>query len=201
MAVNRSELKALLAFSSTEDSSELYGVQFIVDDDQCYAYASDGQKSVEAIGALFGEPQRGEWFVDKEFLKAAIKLLSGKRQLRLPFAGASLTEARIEDDGIEVQSLSWPKDAASAQASLQDFKKHLSVPVSKNAAHCVTMGAPAMAVMGLLGKAAGTESVDCYMPKKRHEPAIFRLGDDLETTWTACILPWQSTADDDAKAA
>ncbi|HEX4334737.1 MAG TPA: hypothetical protein VH062_02420 [Polyangiaceae bacterium] len=199
--MNRNELKALLAFAGKlkdEERAHLALVQFMVQDDRCWAYSTDGHRAVEADGESDASHDRGEWLVVRQFLDAGVKLLSDDKQvLRLKFAGASLTEAVIEDElGLEVSNLGWPRDAVPAQQTFPGIRQLLKIPKSRKPPLCVTLNADYLAELRLVAAAAGRSAIDCHAPVGPDKPSYFRFPGDGTTVWTVAIMPMRNDAPD-----
>jgi len=196
ISLDRKELRALLEVASKEsDDRDKFGILFRVTGEKVYASATNGRVALEAFGIGDGAHSDGEWFVSREALVEGKKLLAGKQVLRLEFKGASLNHVRVEENGLELSSLSWPKDVAVAQCSFPAVKKDLKIPRRKREiGHCHSVAAAYLAVVELVADAAGVEFADCYPPENSDQPYVFQCGADEETTWTGSILPLKTSA-------
>lgn len=203
LTLNKAELRALLAIASKEETDrDRYGVMFKVENEKCFARASNGRMCVEAHGDALNEVQQenGEWFVHREFLIAAKKLLTGKRVARLEFRGASLHDAAVLENGKEIERLQWEKDAAIAQVEFPNVEKEVKLPPkSRSIAICYAVGAEYLSQLQKIADAADVEFVDTYPPKDADAAVVFRAGAESATIWTGCILPVSSQAVHDAE--
>lgn len=207
IALTGAELGALLKVASKEKNDrDKAAVLFIAKGDRCYARATNGQIAVEVDGDGDGDLD-GEWLVTRDFLEEAKKLVAGVKQIaRLMFHGASLHEARIEENGLEVGSFHSPNDAAVAQHSFPNIDQSVKLPggTRKKIAHCASIGIAYLSTIEAIGKAAGVEFADMYAPKDRDSPFSFRCGDGGDTIWTGSINPLPtaaSSAGDEEEAA
>lgn len=199
IGVNRHELKALLGFcgkGSDEDKAHLAMVQFMVEDDRCWAYSTDGHRALEGDGESDTKHTRGEWLVVREFLDSGLKLLTNdERILRLQFSGASLTQSRIEDEiGMEVMNLGWPRDAVPAQQVFPGVRQIMKIPKAKKGVTVLTLMAEYLKDLSLVAAAAKTAGIECYAPEGPDKPSHFRCSGDRSTVWTAAIMPMRSSA-------
>lgn len=196
--LSKAELSALLAFAGrSAELTQLYGVQFRADGARVTARATNGAIAAEADGE--SEGMEGEWFVHRDFLHAARKLLDNKTLLRLSFESLSLRDAVIVDEDDNVRStLSWPEDAVITQLSLPNIEKLLDQkPGKRQAFHRVSLSAEYLSELRLISRAAGTERIDCYPPVHDEAPAIYACNGAL-TNWRALIAPMKT---DEAEAA
>jgi hypothetical protein len=203
LILKKAELTALLGFCSKDkERPHLCVVQFRVRDGRVYAYATDGKRAVEADGHAVPTVVYNEWTVRRECLDQARRALDGSQVLRLAFSFASLNEAYIEEQGLEVASLSWPEDAASSQASFPAVDQIVRLPhASGEVARCAGIAAQYLADIRLMAKAANVEAVDCYPPRTNRDPAYFRANGE-DTTWTAVVMPALTEAsEEEAKKA
>jgi hypothetical protein len=203
LILKKAELTALLGFCSKDkERPHLCVVQFRVRDGRVYAYATDGKRAVEADGHAVPTVVYNEWTVRRECLDQARRALDGSQVLRLGFSFASLNEAFIEEQGLEVASLSWPEDAASSQASFPAVDQIVRLPhASEEVARCAGIAAQYLADIRLMAKAANVEAVDCYPPRTNRDPAYFRANGE-DTTWTAVVMPALTEAsEEEAKKA
>lgn len=205
LRITKPEIAALLAFACDDPArSNLYGVQLMVTDSHVRARATNGHIAIDAVGQN-ETGDANEWFVHRDFLKGAMKVLDGKSTLILQFRGASLHDAAVEnEDGVEMSMFSWPHDAANSQMSFPDsaaFEELLEAPKGKPV-KCVTLNADYLSLMGKVSKAAGVAGISCYQPPKALERVVFRC-EGTDTAWIAVVMPMaagDSEADDAAEA-
>lgn len=190
LILNKAELTALLGFCSKDkERPHLCAVQFRVRGGHAFAYSTDGKRAIEADGHAEPSVKENEWTVRRECLDQARRALEGSQVLRLAFSYASLNEAFIEEQGLEVASLSWPEDAASSQASFPAIDHIVRLPhASEEVARCAGIAAGYLADIKLMAKAANVTAVDCYPPRTSQDPAYFRANGE-DTTWTAVVMP------------
>jgi len=188
IVVNKAEIAALLEFASRDVERSLSNVQIRVEGSKLFAYATDGRRAIEAIGGV-ADGEDGEWALGREYLAELRKLLGNDDRAVLLVSGASLHEALIEDeDGNQRSSLTWPKDAASTQTTIPVLRQAMAIPRGAKRASCVSVPASQLGAIALVGRAAGWDEVDIYVPKGRADPLVFRV-DASPTTWTGCIMP------------
>lgn len=208
LRLSKSELNALLAFSSTDQASSYYGVHFKAmvprdaQDPLIKARATDGNVAVDAFGhAKIDKDQ--EWFVNRAFLTGLAKIADATHSVLLKFAGASLHDAVVESSaGQEVATFSWPgSGAANSQTSFADseeWDKRLKLPAKVRGMKSLTMMVDSLKLLAKLGAAAGTASVECYPPAQTgtDERMLVRAeGDD--TTWVAVVDPTPAVGQDE----
>jgi hypothetical protein len=202
LRLSKSELRALLAFSSTDSSSKFFGVHFKStqprdsQDQIVKARATDGAVAVDAFGHSSLD-RDAEWFVSRAFLVGLSKLADSTHHVLLKFSGASLHEAAVEDvAGSEVATFSWPgTGAASSQISFADaeeWDKRLKLPSRSRGVKCLELKVASLALLSRLGAAAGNPAVECYPPPHDDDRLLVRAeGED--TTWVAVIDPAPAT--------
>ena len=206
LKLSKSELAALLAFSSTDSASPYYGVHFkasvpegSVGDPLVKARATDGNVAVDAFGHSSLDHDR-EWFVSRAFLTGLSKLADSTHNVVLKFKGGSLHDAAVEDaSGHEVGTFSWPgSGAANGQMSFVDsleWDKRLKLPTRSRGVKCLAMKTASLKYLAKIGAAAGVATVECYPPPQDDERLLVRAeGDD--TTWVAVIDPAATTEED-----
>ncbi|MDX1527034.1 MAG: hypothetical protein R3337_00315 [Gammaproteobacteria bacterium] len=203
LVINKNALEALLAFASADPKRpNLYGVHFIASDTHVKARATNGHIALDAVGE--NESARpNEWFVHREFLKGAQKVLDNKSTLTLQFSGASLRDAVVHnEDGVEMASFSWPNDAANFQTSFPEpgvWDDLLKPPGGKKTSR-VRLNADYLGLMGKVSKAAGVHGIDCYPPPAKDERVVFRC-EGQDTTWIAVVMPMNSEDDEEPSGA
>lgn len=194
IALTSAELGALLEFASREPTDrDKYGVQFQVKSDRCWARATNGRIDLEADGSADGKHADGEWFIHRDLLVNGRKLVTGKQVLRLEFSGSSLHNVRVEENNIEISTLTWPSDAAVAQVSFP-WEKITLPPSNRDVAKCTAVGAAYLGLIEDVAKGAGVEFVDIYPPKDHGGVLIFKVADKGETEWLGLIRPVPSAA-------
>lgn len=205
LRLSKSELSALLAFSSTEPSSAYFGVHFKATmpkdstDQLVKARATDGNVAVDAFGHSNLDRDQ-EWFVSRAFLKGLAKLADSTHNVLLKFSAASLHEAAVEDvGGHEVATFSWPgSGAANPQVTFADseeWDKRLKIPSRSRGLKSLEMKIGSLKLLAKLGAAAGIDGVECYPPPQDDERLLVRAeGED--TTWVAVIDPAPTTDED-----
>lgn len=190
--LSKAEIDALLAFASDNpESPTLYGVHFRVTRHEVRARASNGYIALDGLGQNESE-RLSEWFVHRDFLRRAYKVLDNSHRLRLEFKGASLYHSTIVDaDGNELSSFSWPTDAANGQQSFIDqaaWDKLLKPPRGERQVSCIRLNADYLSLMKKIASAAENDGIDCYPPADAEEKSLFRCkGED--TLWLAAIAP------------
>lgn len=197
LVLTKAELSALLAFSAktSDERPHLSVVHFLVEDDRCWAYATDGHRAVECDGESDAKLPNGEWLVAREFLDAANKLLGAEQSIRLCFSRASLTEAVVEDkEGLQLSTFQWPRDAASSQQTFPQVRDVIKIPQHSNPVRVVTLNPAYIADLKKVAAAAEKEAIDLYPPESPLSPLFFRVETDPTTTWTGAIMPLRSTA-------
>lgn len=189
--LSKTELSALLAFTGrSAELIQLYGVQFRADGARVTARATNGAVAAEAEGECDGAV--GEWFVHRDFLSMARKLLDANTLLRLSFESMSLRDAVIVDEENNVRStLSWPEDAVLTQLSIPNIEKLMERPGQKKAFHCVSLSAEYLGELKLISRAAGVERIDCYPPSHDEAPATYACN-GANTNWRALIMPMRT---------
>lgn len=192
--LTKPELVALLAFASDDPKApQFYGVHFMATEEKIKARAADGFIALDAVGGN-DTGEENEWFVHRDFLKGAVKILDNSSTLVLEFSGASLTDAVVRnEDGVNTSTFSWPEDAANSQSSFaneKDWGKLLTPPNGKGV-KCVTLNADYLGLMSKVSKAAGVTGIDCYPPTSRHDKVMFRC-EGFDTTWIALVMPMRS---------
>lgn len=197
--LSKNEITALLAFSSDEpEQIRYYGVHFVATEEHVKARASNGAIAIDALGPNESGSEN-EWFVHRDFLRGALKVLDKKCTLTLKFSGASLHEAAVHnEDGIEVSTFSWPHDAANSQTSFADadeFDKLLKPPKGKGV-KCVTLNADYLGLMTKVANAAEVYGIDCYPPTGKDGHFMFRC-EGADTTWIAMVAPMKSEEETD----
>jgi hypothetical protein len=171
----------LLKFASREDADrDKYGVKFIVEGDRCWARAA-AHNSIELDGESDKQLPDGEWFVRRDFLEQAVKLVVGvKAMLRLAFSGASLNHAIVEENGIETGSFDVPTDAAVADVSFPWTK--LQIPRrGREIAHCSALPGAYAALLQDVESALDVEYSDLYPPVDPEHPWVFVTNDSGQT--------------------
>lgn len=204
LLINKNEIAALLAFASeSPENLKCYGIHFKLTDEKIRARATNGHIALDAVG----ENETGvanEWFVHRDFLKGANRVLENTHQLRLEFSGASLFNASIiDDDGNERSTFSWPHDAANSQTSFVDqdvWDKLLKPPRGERSVRFITLNGEYLAMLSKVCKAAGTSGVDCYPPPKAEDMSVFRV-EGLDTTWIAVVAPMRGGDDQTVESA
>lgn len=200
--LSKAELNALLAFAGrSPELMQLYGVQFRSDGARVTARATNGAIAAEADGECEGV--EGEWFVHRDFLQAARKLLDSKTFLRLSFEALSLRDAVIVDEEDNVRStLSWPEDAVLTQLSLPNVEKLMDQrPTKRQAFRRISLSAEYLSELKLISRAAGVERIDCYPPVHDEAPAIYACNGEA-TNWRALIAPMKTVeTEQEAEAA
>lgn len=199
IGLSKAELAALLAFAHPVDeegkSSHMAVVYFRISEDHCWAYATDGHRCVEADGESDTKHADGEWYVRREFLDAAAKLLDARGLLRLGFSGASLTEARVENEfGDEVAVFQWPRDASPRQTSFPNVRGMFHLPSHSTACRATTLNTGFLADLKKVAKAAGRSGIDVFHPADPKGATYFRCSGDPTTVWTAVVLPMGESA-------
>lgn len=201
--LEKAELRALLEFASKDTENPFAVVHFATADGVITAYATDGKRCVQAEGVAEENARRGEWSVFRAFLVACHKLIGPGQHLVLEVYGASLNRAVVIDteSGEEATSMTWPRDAASTQATIPvaDIAKFVKLPTHEQSTRCVSVPPGQVAALALIGKAVGDEGValDIYPPRVRMHPLIFRL-EGPRATWTGAINPMGSKEDVEA---
>lgn len=199
IVIMKSEIAALVAFASSDKAHELSRVRFSVDGDRLTAYASDGSAAVEASGFSTGDT-RGEWAIGREFLEELKKLLGTDDRAVLMVSGASLHDARIEDkDGKERSTVTWPRDAASTQITIEALRNVIKLPTkTRGLARCSQIAGGYLAMIELCTRAAGYGIADVYPAESARSPLTFQTGGGpLGTTWTGVLMPAPTEPDDD----
>lgn len=207
LRLKKSEAQALLAFTNPESASPFFGVHFNArkptkkdDTASCLrARASTGDIAVDAFGHnLLGEKQ--EWFVNRAFLAAAVKLADAEHNILLKFSGASLHEASILDQGgNEVGSWTSIKDAANAQTSFPDNKEwteKLKLPTREAGVRCLDLKIGCLNLLKKLGAAVGKEEIRIYPPPNDDERLIV-AAEGEDTRWIALVDPATADTDED----
>jgi hypothetical protein len=190
--LSKAELNALLAFAGrSPELMQLYGVQFRSDGARVTARATNGAIAAEAEGECEG--MTGEWFVHRDFLQAARKLLDKDTYLRLSFEALSLRDAVIVDEeGNARSTLSWPEDAVLTQLSLPNVEKLMNDrPSKRQVFKRISLSAEYLGELKLISRAAGVERIDCYPPVHDEAPAIYACNGE-STNWRALIAPMKT---------
>lgn len=193
LLISKPELQALLAFAGTSpELLALYGVQFKSDGARLTARATNGAVAAEADGEC-DCGATGEWFVHRDFLMTAKKLLDAKTFLRLSFETMSLRDAAIVDDEDNIRStLTWSQDAIITQLELPNIQKLMDAKATKaQAITVIHLSAEYLGDLKLVSRAAGTERIKCCPPSHVGGPAVYTC-DGGETTWRALIMPMRA---------
>ena len=197
IGISKLELVALLAHAAKGDdqSMHLATVNFVLAGDRCFAYATNGHRALEGAGVGDASLDEGEWQISRDFLDEAQRLLEPDQVLRLPFSGASLTEAHVEDkEGLQKSTLQWPQDAACAQRTFPELREMVQIPQHRTRGRCLTLNTEYMADLKKVSKAAGVPGVDLYPPPTPDKPIHFRCEAEDGTQWTGVIMPMRSDA-------
>jgi len=191
ISLGRKELRALLEAAAKEsESRDLFGVQFVIDGERCFARAHNGRVSLQFEGINQAKLKNGEWFVCRKFLVDAQKELEGRQVAVFAFSGASLREALIQEDGVTLLHVTAASDVAVAQASFPQISRDVKIPSSRrDRAHCVSMGSASLKVVQYAADAVNAEHVDWYPPKNADQVVVFVAGAEKETTASGCIHP------------
>jgi hypothetical protein len=194
---NSKEIRTLLKFASREDADrDKYGVKIVVKGDRVWARATDGHNSLELDGESDEQLDTGEWFVHREYLEQAVKLVVGvKAVLRLSFSGASLNHAIVEDNGVETGSFDVPHDAAVADTTFPWAKDLVSVPSRRRTiAHCSALPGTYASLLEEVEAAVGVEYSDLYPPEDPEHPWVFVVNDSGQTQARGTLRSAKSVA-------
>lgn len=198
IGLNRAELDALLTFAakpSDEERSHLAVVQFIVEGDRCWAYSTDGHRALQGDGESDASHSDGQWLVIRAFLDQALRnLTNDKQNVRLQFSGASLTQARVEDElGLEVWNLGSPRDAVPEQGRFPAVRDLMRIKKVKAGATCIAIATKYLKDLTKVSAAAGRGGVDQYVPEDPLSLVYFKCQGDPTTSWLAAIAPMRSS--------
>lgn len=190
IALTRGELRALREFGSQEPTNrDMFGVQFTVEGDRCYARATDSRRCVVFEGESDKELGDRERFVDMKFLIDCRKSLEGKQVCRLNFSGASLHQATVEENGVGRLTIERDEDAAIAQTSFPQIAKTLKLPgARREKPHCVALASGHLKAVQLAADAVEEEMVDFFPPSEPDGLMVFRVGHDKPTSCIGGIL-------------
>lgn len=200
LELTKSEIAALLAFAcDAPERPNLYGVHFLLSEQHIRARATNGHVALDAVGTNETGTEN-EWFVHRDFLKGATKVLENNCTITLQFSGASLRDAAVHDqDGVERATFSWPQDAANAQTTFPDqseWDRLLTPPSGKRSVKFVKLNAEYLGMMAKVAKAAGMSWIDCYPPPKQDDLAVFRV-EGVDTTWIAVVAPMKGDEEEE----
>jgi hypothetical protein len=193
ISLSRKELTALLAFASQNEAEKnMWGVHFRVEGEKVFARASNGYAHLELEGLNEAGPD-GEWLVARKFLVDGQKELESKQVLRLEFRGASLHEAAVLENDVELGRWQSAKDVAISQVSFPwDGVKLPSS--SRKIAHCCAISAPYLKLVMLAAKAVGVEIFYLYGPKDAAGDVTFTVGHEEQTSGIGVIKPLPAKA-------
>lgn len=206
ISLSRKELTALLAFASQNEAEKnMWGVHFRIAGEKCFARASNGYAHLEVEG-INDHGDDGEWMVARKFLVDGQKELESKQVLRLEFRGASLHEAAVLENDVELGRWQSAKDVAIPQVSFPwDGVKLPSG--NRKIAHCCVISAEYLKLVMLAAKAVGVPTFYLYAPKEQDGDVTFTVGHDQQTSGIGVIKPLPAKAkgeedeDDDEEAA
>lgn len=193
LSLSRKELTALLAFASQNEAEKnMWGVHFRILSDKVFARASNGYAHLELEG-INDNHDDGEWMVARKFLVDGQKELESKQVLRLEFRGASLHEAAVLENDIELGRWQSAKDVAISQVSFPWDGVKLPSP-SRKISHCCVVSAPYLKLVMLAAKAVGVEPFYFYGPKEQGGDVTFTVGHDQQTSGIGVIKPLPAKA-------
>jgi hypothetical protein len=191
------EIRALLRFASKEDSEKnKRGVKVVVAGDRVWARATNGTNSLELTGASDGKLKDGEWFVSRDFLEFAVKMVVGVKALvRLCFKGASLHRAFKEENNKESGAIEVPDDAAIADISFPWEKAALRTPPKdREIAPCSALPGEYSALLAIVEDALDVEYTDLHPPADTETPWIFVIANKGPTSARGTLKAAKSAA-------
>lgn len=197
--LNKAEITALLEFTPTnDDSTEMAGVQFRVDNDGVWAYATNMASAVKAAGSQ-DRHDPGEWQVHRDFLDSVKRVLGAKETACFRFEPGKIRWVRIVrhdepgDEGVEVSRLQPSDDVVKSQLSLPDLHAGLRSWIAARKGRSVgvlAVQACFLASIDKVAKAAGKNSAAVHMPTSAKQRAIVQIKG--ATLWTVAIMPVES---------
>jgi hypothetical protein len=198
ISLSRKELRALLEVAAKEqESRDLYGVHFRVEDKKVFARASNGRIAIQFEGISDGKLQDGEWLVTRKFLVDGKKELEGKQVLSLEFSGKSLHDGVVRENGVALLHVTAESDASVSQASFPAIEKHAKIPSSRREiAPCTAVGAAYLKAVQYAADAVGVEHVDWYPAKDADSPVVFVVGSKKDTSAVGAIMPVPTEGED-----
>lgn len=187
--ISREELWALLSF--TGDTEHYSVVHFRVNGSgKLEAGASDGKRSVEAIGQAKGE-SAGEWAIDAAFLEKC-RASTEKGQsivLHLQKGNGSHAEVVDTESGDTICKLDWNREVASTQMSLTDISSELDVPTDKrHRGSWCAINPEVLKGLNRIRVACNDNPITIYPPSHELAPMHFEARCD-QGHWKGAITP------------
>lgn len=203
-------LKALLAFSATEDPSSRFDcIAIQVSGGEVTMRASDGSSSLVLRGTADGAND-GRWDVDLSFFKACLKASNAHDEIRIEPSGATLTNATIlrqrehGEEYEEATSLTFPDDAARTQQAFPwEAQRENERRRGAEGASMVAMDAAVLARLLLVQKATGESSCRLFLGAESTDNVIVHVGEDAVVVMAPCDTAAKKRADkvaEDAQA-